>query len=93
MIDQPLSSQKYKEDNLLSSFQNQKIKKENYPQTKIEIAQMYRDQAKMGILKDCLLNKISDKGNNNRNKNIVLNTQNSADALQTDFSSRAKINP
>jgi len=38
MIDQPLSSQKYKEDNLLSSFQNQKIKKENYPQTKIEIA-------------------------------------------------------
>ncbi len=69
------------------------IKKENYPQTKIEIAQMYRDQAKMGILKDCQLNKISDKGNNNRNKNIVLNTQNSADALQTDFSSRAKINP
>ncbi len=69
------------------------IKKENYPQTKIEIAQMYRDQAKMGILKDCQLNKISDKGNNNRNKNIVLNTQNSADALQTGFSSRAKINP
>ena len=56
---------------------------------------MYRDQAKIGIMKDYQQKKIFENSsqNRNKNKNIALITQNSADIIQTNMSSRAMINP